>query len=735
MKRLLKYISFGLLGVILPILMLATVIEKFIGSSVVINYIYGSPWVIALWAMLAVAAICYLVVCRVYRKAALFIFHLSFVLVLVGAFVTHVSGVRGSLHLRTGDLPTTVFQTDDARIGRFPFQISLVDFRLQFYKGTSVPMDYVSSVQINDEEGVSNGIISVNNIYKYNGWRFYQWGYDADGNGATFAVTYDPWGIGLTYAGYWGLFIAMIAFLLGRESNFRTLLASPLLKKGGLMVLFLLCSSAAAVARSPRVLPAEVARNFADVYVFYNNRVAPFETLSHDFTVKLYGDDNYKGLTSEQVLTGWIFFYDSWKEEPMIRVKDRYVRFILGVEDEYVALTDFTDVNGYKLTDILKGNVNARLRRAATLANEKFNLASMVHSGSLLRLFPHSDGEPVAWYSPADTLHANEGCEQWDFAMGMLEQIKVAVADERYQDVERLLNELRVWQRRVSGSTLPSDAVITAERLYNHMDFIFPFAVLSVICGLACFVIYCRRVLRGEVWHTKFHPALMVFILAFFAYISVFIFLRGYISGHFPLSNGYETMLFMAWLSLLMTMLFNRKFYMALPFGLTLCGLSLMVAMIGGSDPKITLLTPVLQSPLLSIHVAVIMIAYSLFAFMMMNGVTALCLMRGGNEQRIEYLAVVSRLMLYPALFLLVTGIFVGAVWANVSWGRYWGWDPKEVWALITMLVYSLAMHSRSMMPFRNAVFFHIFTVVAFLTVLFTYFGVNFVLGGLHSYV
>lgn len=734
MKRLLKYISFGLLGVILPLLMLATILEKFVGSSVVINYIYSSPWVIALWAMLAVSAICYLAACRVYRKVALFIFHLSFVLVLVGAFVTHVSGVRGSLHLRTDDLPTTVFQTDDARVGRFPFQVSLVDFGLQFYKGTSVPMDYVSRVQITDGEEVSTGVVSVNNIHKHRGWRFYQWGYDADGNGATFAVTYDPWGIGITYAGYLGLFVAMIAFFFGKESNFRTLLASPLLKKGGLMVLFLLCSSSVAVARSPRVLPVEVARMFADVYVFYNNRVSPLETLAHDFTVKLYGNDTYEGLTPEQVFTGWIFFYDSWKEEPMIRVKDDYVRFMLGIEGKYAALDDFSDVNGYKLTDVLKGNVDARVRRAATLANEKYNLVSMVHSGSLLRLFPHSDGEPVAWYSPADTLHANEGCEQWDFAMSMLQQIRSAVAGGRYDEVSRLLGELRVWQRRVSGSTLPSDAVLTAERFYNHLNFTFPFAIVSVIVGLSCFVVYCRRVLRGELWHTKLHPVLMVFILVLFAYISGFLFLRGYISGHFPLSNGYETMLFMAWLALLMAMAFDRKFYMAVPFGLTLCGLALMMATVGGSDPKITLLTPVLQSPLLSVHVAVIMIAYSLFAFMMMNGVTALFLMRGGNEQQIEYLAVVSRLMLYPALFFLVTGILVGAVWANVSWGRYWGWDPKEVWALVTMLVYSLAMHSRSMGPFRSAVFFHVFTVVAFIAVLFTYFGVNFVLGGLHSY-
>lgn len=734
MKRLLKYISFGLLGVILPILMLATVLEKFVGSSVVINYIYGSPWVIAIWTMLAVSAMCYLVVCRVYRKLALFIFHFSFVLVLIGALVTHLSGVRGSLHLATDELPTTVFQTDDGRIGRFPFQVSLVDFRLQYYKGTAVPMDFVSTIRINDGDEASTGVVSVNNIYKYKGWRFYQWGYDADTQGATLAVTYDPWGIGITYAGYLGLFVAMIAFLLGKDSNFRILLGSPLLRRGGLMLL-MLGASVSLQAQTPRTLPAEVAREFVDVYVFYNNRVSPLETLAHDFTVKLYGKSTYKGLTPEQVFTGWIFFYDSWKDEPMIRIKDSYVRYMLGIEGEYAALSDFTDVNGYKLTDVLKGNVDARMRRAATLANEKYNLVSMVQSGSLLRLFPHSDGEPVAWYSPADTLHANEGCEQWDFAMSMLQQIRNSVAESRYGDMGRLLDALRSWQRMVSGSTLPSDASIAAERVYNHINHIFPFAILSVSLGLLCFIIYCQRVIRGKVWHTRYHSLLLVFVALQFAYISAVIFLRGYISGHFPLSNGYETMLFMAWLALLMLMVFNRKFYMAVPFGLSLCGLALMVASIGGSDPKITLLTPVLQSPLLSIHVAVIMVAYSLFAFMMMNGVTALCLLRSGKEQQIEYLAVVSRLMLYPALFLLVTGIFIGAVWANVSWGRYWGWDPKEVWALVTMLVYSLAMHSRSMGPFRNAVFFHIFTVVAFLAVLFTYFGVNFVLGGLHSYV
>lgn len=734
MRRLLKYLSFGLLGVILPILILASILGKFIGLSVVVQYIYSSPWVIALWVMLTLSALCYLIACRVYRRVATLILHLSFATILIGALVTHLSAVRGSLHLRTDEPPTTVFKQEDAAVGRLPFQVALVDFKLHYYRGTSVPMDYVSSVQFIDNGEITSGSVSVNKICKYKGWRFYQWGYDSDGHGATLVVTHDPWGIGITYAGYIGLLIAIALFFFQKNSNFRVLLGSSLLRRGTPVLFLLLLSTQAVSAQEPRTLPADVARNFGDIYIFYNNRVSPLETVARDFTTKLCGKDRYKGLTSEQVLTGWLFFYDSWKNEPMIKIKDDFVRFMLEVDGKFASLSDFTDVNGYKLTDVLKSNADAHMRRAAAIANEKYNLVSMVHSGSLLRIFPHSDGEPIVWYSPADTLHANEGCEQWDFAMDILHRIEQSVADARFDDTHLLLDELRQWQRRVSGSTLPSDTIITAEKLYNRLNYIFPLAILSICCGVFSFIVYCRKISKGDIICHKPHSTLLLLAALLFCYISAFIFLRGYISGHFPLSNGYETMLFMAWLSLLMAMFLNRRFYMVLPFGILLCGLALMVASIGDSDPQITLLTPVLQSPLLSIHVAVIMAAYSLFAFMMMNGVTALSLLRSRNKQHIEYLALVSRIMLYPALFMLVLGIFVGAVWANVSWGRYWGWDPKEVWALITMLVYSLALHSRSMAPFNNALFFHIFSIVAFFTVLFTYFGVNFFLGGLHSY-
>ncbi len=167
------------------------------------------------------------------------------------------------------------------------------------------------------------------------------------------------------------------------------------------------------------------------------------------------------------------------------------------------------------------------------------------------------------------------------------------------------------------------------------------------------------------------------------------------------------------------------------PFGLLLAGLTMLVSMFGESNPQITNLMPVLASPLLSIHVCVIMIAYSLFAFMMLAGLTGLFF---AKREKSALLAEVSKTMLYPALFFLTAGIFIGAIWANQSWGRYWGWDPKEVWALITMLVYAIPLHDKSLPWFHSTRHLHIFFIVAFATVLMTYFGVNFLLGGLHSY-
>ena len=254
--------------------------------------------------------------------------------------------------------------------------------------------------------------------------------------------------------------------------------------------------------------------------------------------------------------------------------------------------------------------------------------------------------------------------------------------------------------------------------------------------GILCFLIFINVRTSESRTMRYLRVALYIVLGALCLYLSLHIALRYYISGHIPLANGYETMQFMSWLCTVLTIVMARRFRMALPFGLLLAGFTLLVAMLGEASPRITQLMPVLQSPLLSIHVMIIMLSYTLLAFIMLNGVTALILhlSRRDAQEDIKYLYVISRIMLYPAVMLLAVGIFIGAIWSNVSWGRYWGWDPKEVWALITMLVYAAMIHTSSLKALNNPMTFHILSIVAFLAVLITYFGVNFFLGGMHSY-
>ena len=327
-------------------------------------------------------------------------------------------------------------------------------------------------------------------------------------------------------------------------------------------------------------------------------------------------------------------------------------------------------------------------------ANEKFSLITMVCATDMLDL-----DRSIALLEPAEQIRA--------FA------------------------KMRMEQASEGAFGYPSEAVFQAEKLYNSSNLNKPLAMFCLTVGILAFLAFCLSDKRLR-W---LRICLICICVAVFGYLTFHIGLRWFISGHVPLSNGNETMQFMAWCSLILCISIRNRFRFALPVGILLCGAAMLVSMMGEANPRITLLMPVLQSPLLSIHVMVIMVSYVLFAFMMLNGVAAFIISaRGGSIERVEYLQTVSNIMLYPAVFLLTAGIFIGAVWANISWGRYWGWDPKEVWALITMLVYSLGLHAGSLKWFRKPMNFHLFCILAFISVLITYFGVNFLLGGLHSY-
>lgn len=734
--RVLKCVSFGSLILIAIVLMVATVVEKYHGQDFASQHFYRAWWLILLWGVMGVSSLIYVIKMVPLKRLATIGIHLSFAVILLGAVTSYLFGRQGRVHLRCDSDAVCVYESSDGKECILPFELALTDFQLKYYPGTLAPMDYISEVKIINTDGqTAIGEVSMNNVYSYQGYRFYQSGYDADKRGSVLLVAYDPYGIAITYIGYALLFIAMIMFFVQKRSEYKRVLKQFRLKRM-LLVVILLSGCCMGASASPKVLPKSVAEEFGDLYVYYNDRVCPLQSLAKDFTVKLYGSASYKGFTPEQVLTGWFFYYDDWKNEPMIKIKGKTVRDALGISGKYARLTDFADIHGYKLEQYLTQNTMQSDMQNIYSANEKFNLVSMLCTGGLLKLYPYRGANNhVTWYSMIDKMPREMPENQWAFIRRSMNYVAEQIALGRNDDVVRLLQKIRKYQQKEGGENMPSDCQFKAERIYNEWNVNRPMALVAIVCGFFGFILSIwamigRRTISVARW------TICIFLGVMVAYLSFQIMLRWYVSGYIPLANGYETMIFMAWSCSLIALVASRQTSLTGAIGLLSCGLTMMVAVMGEANPKITNLMPVLQSPLLSIHVAVIMLAYSLLLFMMLNSIAAIIIWYGKphDNEAIDYLSVANRVLLCPAVFLLMAGIFVGAVWANVSWGRYWGWDPKEVWALITLIVYAVALHSTSIRRFSGSMFSHWYCVVAFLAVIITYFGVNFFLGGMHSY-
>ena len=746
--KLLKRTAFSLLGILLLILTIATILEKIYGTDFVNEYIYSSVPFVILWGVTAITSLLYIIKSKLHRQPVIFLLHLSLLFILAGAFTTWIYVEQGTMRVRQGEQQTSF--TDSKGIShQLPFSITLNQFEIIYYKGTLAPMDFISHISVADKDchRQIQGKVSMNHIFSYQHYRFYQSGYSEDNEGSVFSVSHDPYGIGITYAGYTLLLLSTVFFFFSPQSRFRQLLKSPLLHRSLTVILLLFAFSLnsnflKANSTSPKVLPREVAEHFGDLYILYNNRICPLQTFARDFTVKLYGSSSYKGLTPEEVLTGWLFYYDSWKNEPIIRIKSNEARKLLEIEGNYARLKDYiSTINEYKLEKMMnhiRSGEQVTDKRGIEEADEKFNIINLVCTGAMMKIFPCRNiaGKTLEWYSQSDQLPQDMDNDKWVFIRKSMSYVNEMIVMKKYNDACLLLEKIKKYQQKECDGLLPADNKFKAEKIYNQFDYSKSVAMACICIGLICFIYYCHCMASQKRTSRKAIIILNILLWIVFTYLSAAICLRGYVSNHLPLSNGFETMQFMAWCTLLLTFLLQRKFAMLLPFGFLLCGLTLMVSMLGESNPQITQLMPVLQSPLLSIHVVVIMIAYSLLAFIMLNGVTAVILHQSQKEckEQIERLQIISQIILYPAIFLLAIGIFIGAVWANVSWGRYWGWDPKEVWALITMLVYALALHPRSLPWFHRTMFFHVFCITAFITVLITYFGVNFLLGGMHSY-
>lgn len=695
-----------------------TIMQRLYGAAYAIEHVYHSWWFAGLWALLAIMGIIVLVKNHVLRRPAVMGIHLAFLLIIVGMIISSFAAKSGRITL-TSDLPVSAIDSDQGN-WNLPFSVLLNQFEIVNYPGTQSPQDFLSIVTFNHD---LKDTISMNHIARYGGYHFCQSGYSPDGE-VILTVTHDPWGTCLNYVGYLVLLVSMLGFFFDSHSRFRQLL------KGGLALLLLAVSVEAQAL--PHTLPRESAERMGKICVSYQGRICPLSTLAHDFTTKLYGSPSYKGLTSEQVLSGWIYYFSDWQKEPIFKLKGgTAVKSLFHTTSRYVSMNDYIDNTGKYRLNILD-TMSATDSRYSSLmaANEKYMLVVMLYSGELLKLYPIADSiGNIGWYSQSDHLPLQIPDDEYLFIRNSLGYSQELVAMKDFSSLDTLFEKTFCYQKKRAGHTFPAYSHLNAEWFYNK---VVPRKGVAIFCIMAGLFLFLFLTVKKSASQLAFYKVSIILLTLELAYLIILFLLRWYVAGHVPLSNGFETMHFLAMSIAALALFLHHRMPVALAAGPLLTGVAMLVAMMGSASPMITQLMPVLHSPLLSIHVSTIILSYALLALMAILAIAALLFMDDADQERI---ARTCQIIAYPAIFLLAAGIFIGAIWANRSWGNYWSWDPKETWALITLIVYSAIIHGRSLTTLQRPRPFLIYSIVAFLSVLITYFGVNFFLGGMHAYV
>lgn len=751
-----KKIIFILYILVLVCMAAATIVEKSQGTDYAHAHYYGAWWFILIWAVLAALGAFYIIKRKV-KCASTLALHLSFIIILAGALLTHISAKRGMIHLRIGQ-PTDTYMAQDEELGmqeeKLPFSLCLQKFEAKMHDGTNAVADYSSKFTVIDGDDKSEGEVSMNNIYSHRSYRLYQSSYDEDGKGSVLAINADPYGIPVTYTGYALLFISLVWMLFDPKGGYRKLLKSPLLKKGALMTALILSmgniqtlhAESATGNLQNAVLPKETAEKFGELHILYNDRICPVQTFALDFCKKIYGARSYLGLTAEQVLSGWVFYGNTWANEPFIKIKSGEMKTAMNLPD-YASLNTFfnREMGGYTIGQYVQEYYNGqqdKFHQQAADIDGKIQIIMELREGISLKVLPYTFTKNVkatkdhsfikagttTWFSPVDKLPQAVEHQHALYIKNVFSLLNGDVKAGNTRRVNEFFVKMKKYQEVSSGNSLPTATQYKAERINNA----FPFATILFMANLTLgfialiYTIY-RMTKKREI--KALNIALPILLGVSFLALTFGLALRWIISGNIPMSNGYESMLTVAWFVMLISILMQLRIRIVMVFGFLISGFFLLVSHINQMDPAIGQMMPVLNSPLLSIHVSIIMMSYALLSLTFICGIMGICLRSHGEE-----LQALSRIFLYPALTTMGYGIFIGAIWANVSWGNYWSWDSKETWALITFMIYAVVVHTQSLPVFRKPLVYHIYITLAFMSIAMTYFGVNYFLTGMHSY-
>ena len=663
-----------------------------------------------------------------------------------------------------------------SKVYETPFKVKLNNFIAEKYAGTEKNYSaFESKVTVIDGAEKFDKRIYMNNILDHKGFRLFQSGFDPDEKGTILSVNHDFWGTWITYIGYFLLYIGMMCVLFTNFSRFadlkRKLEVIKTKKENLIIVLFLFLSiTAFAQDNHEQQMPTpKQIDSLLNVYTVSEDhastfgrlviqdekgRMKPINTFSSELLRKVSKSDSYNGMNSDQVFLSMCRIPQVWYNVPLLYLVkgNDSIRKIIGIDSKqkYAKLIDFFDVKGnYKLSKYMenatKAQVQNNFQKDFVDADRKVNLLYSALSGSILRIFPIPKDKNNKWISFLELNHSGMKGMDSIYSKTILplyfSSLKSAKVSGDYKVPDDIAKSLDGYQKRYGAAVRPSDEKIASEIMYNKYDIFKKLYYLYMASGIMMLIIVIVNIFFEKKSIRYVINGFHVLIGLLFALHTLGLAARWYISGHAPWSDAYESMIYVAWATMFFTLSFDRKSKLTVASGTFVASMILMIASWNWMDPAIGNLVPVLNSYWLMIHVAVIVGSYGPLTLAMVLGAVALILMLFTNEKNkvkmnlnIQEITYINEMALTIGLVMLTIGNFLGGQWANESWGRYWGWDPKETWALISIMLYAFVIHARFVPALRGKWIYNLMSILAYYSIMMTYFGVNFYLTGLHSY-
>lgn len=735
-----------------------TFIENDFGSATAKDVIYHSFWYSLVFLLACINMVLILIKTKSRLLSPRTIFHLAFILILIGAAITHFWGIEGSMNIREGEKSNIVI-VGEKEI-EIPFYLALTDFQLTRYPGSNAPSEFSSDVTVIDQSNNTEieAKIYMNNTLSYGGYKFFQTSYDTDELGTQLTVNKDP-GVEVTYIAYALLFLGLILNLFDKQSRFQYLIR----KIGEMPIASFLIPIL--LLNTPLIISAQEYSTYVEEYMTDfreqskglsaafgslvvqdpDGRMKPLDSQNREILYKLTGKGSWNGMDANQVVMGMFSRPKMWEKVHLIKVKTPKLRVLLGLmEDQKLArFNDFFDENGnYKIEEEVERanqlvpSKRGTFERDLIKVDERLNVAFMSIRGVLLHIFPLPGDQNNTWMDFKTMFTTSDDNELKQSAGRLLD----AVYNRNFSSGFEHIEMIRTYQNEYGKSVIPEQNRLDMEIWYNSISLFTKISLAYLLLGFVLLIYSISSIFNNRMIHPKVNLLIFGLGIIILGFHTFGIGIRWYIGGYAPLSNTYETMIYIAYSAVIAGVFFFRKSIIAMAASMMVAGVFIFAAYLGEIDPKITSLVPVLKSFWLSLHVSVITASYGFFGVGMLLGIITLILymLRSKNREHIDShinsIVHINEVTLILGLTLLVIGNFLGGVWANESWGRYWGWDPKETWAYVSILVYTLVLHMRLLKSIYSPYLFTVLSVLAFFSILMTYYGVNFYLAGLHSY-